>query len=325
MEATAKDALGPLADELLSMVADGVITTDERGVILLVNNAAEDMFGYEAKSLLGMKIEFLLPIRYREVHQAEVQKFGNSTSRTKRAMARGREVMGLRQNGQEFPVEASLTRLTLGRRRLLTVVLRDVSERKQIEEDQRLITREMAHRLKNLLAVVDSVVSLSARGAESVEAYQAILHDRLQAIGRTVDLILRTPWSSADLLDLLTSELAPFEGQARANITLSGPAVKVPARWAISLTLALHELATNSAKYGALSQQTGSVKVSWEVDQGTGDPMLQLQWVEAGGPTVKIAERAGFGSDLISRALGRSNTRLQYHAAGLEAHLQVAL
>lgn len=325
MENTVDHVLGPIADELLSLVADGVICTDDNGSIILLNQAAEEIFGYGADELIGAKVEIIMPQRYRLSHQIQLQKFGSTSSTSKRAMAHGRDVVGLRKDGKEFPIEASLTRYTLAGRRILTVLLRDISQRRQSEEGRRLILAEMSHRLKNLMAVVDAIVSLTARGAKSVESYEKVLRDRLRAVGRTVNLMLPTEWSDANLTDLLEAELAPFRTAGLDNVSLSGPEVSVPARWAISLTLVLHELATNAAKYGALSTSGGKVTVAWRIEHSSGESTLRLEWVERGGPTAQGGARKGFGSDLIARALGRSNTRLNYTSAGLEALIQVKL
>ncbi len=322
---TVDHVLGPVADELLSLVADGVICTDDEGTIILLNKAAEEIFGYVADELTGAKVEIIMPQRYRLSHQIQLRKFGSTSSISKRAMARGRDVVGLRKDGTEVPIEASLTRYTLAGRRILTVVFRDISQRRQSEEGRRLILAEMSHRLKNLMTVVDAIVTLTARGAESLESYKEVLRDRLRAVGRTVDLMLPNESSDANLTDLLEAELAPFRTAGRGNVSLSGPEVRVPARWAISLTLVLHELATNAAKYGALSTSSGMVTVAWRIEDGSGGSTLRLEWVERGGPTAQEGASKGFGSDLIARALGRSNTRLNYTPAGLEALIQVNL
>ncbi|WP_394999815.1 HWE histidine kinase domain-containing protein [Sphingomonas sp.] len=325
MEDAEETPLGPVADELLSLVADGVIATDERGSIILFNKSAEETFGYKAGEVLGKSIDILLPARFHSSHQVHIQKFSSSISRLSRSMGGGRDVIGLKKSGEEFPIEAGLTRHDLAGRIILTVVLRDISERKQIEEARRLVTHEISHRLKNLMTVVNSVVSLTARASESVETCENLLLERLGAIGRTVDLMLLDDWSGADLGDLLKAELAPYRDYRGENYRLSGPEVKIPPQWALSLTLALHELATNASKYGALSRPSGVVQIEWRISQQPKGSMLQLDWVESGGPLVNPPDRRGFGSDLIERCMGRSKTRLSYNPSGFAAHFQVML
>jgi len=317
--------LGPVADELLSLVADAVITTDATGSIVLFNKSAEQIFGYQAEEVLGKRIETLLPVRLRAAHRMHVQKFSNPTSRPKRLMGRGREVVGRKKNGQEFPIEASLNRHTLDGRRLLTVVLRDITERQRVEEAKHLVTQEISHRLRNLMTVVDSVVSMTARAAKSVKSYESLLHERLGAIGRTVDLMLSDDWSGADLSAILEAELKPYQNAGGPTYRLSGPEVKIPPHWALSLTLALHELATNAAKYGAFSCPSGFVSIEWQYDPRPKGQMLQLNWVESGGPAVNPPDRQGFGTELVVRCVGRSRSHINYARTGLEAHFQVPL
>jgi PAS domain S-box-containing protein len=306
-------------------VADGVICTDVSGSIILINKAAEEIFGYNADELVGEKVELLMPRRHRTSHQMEVHNFATTSSRANRAMGHGRDVVGLKKNGDEFLVEASLTLHSLAGRRVLTVVLRDISERRVYEGKLRLVTSEMVHRFRNLITVVNSIVSLTARGAETVHSFEEVLRNRLRAVARTVDLMIPAQWTGANLTDLLETELAPYRSQRRGNIVVSGPDVQVPARWAVLLALALHELATNAAKYGALSTPGGFVNVTWRVDQAAASSVLCLKWMESGGPAVQPASRQGFGSELIARALGRSKTHITYHESGLEAQLEVAL
>jgi two-component system CheB/CheR fusion protein len=234
-------------------------------------------------------------------------------------------VVGLKKTGQEFPIEASLTRHMLEGRRVLTVVLRDISERRRVDKAKRLVIREISHRLKNLMTVVDSVVTMTARGAESVTSYETLLHERLGAIGRTVDLMLRDDWRGADLRSMLTAELEPYRNADGPTYRLSGLDVTIPPHWALSLNLALHELATNAAKYGAFSRPSGVVSIEWQLDRRSKDPTLQLDWVESGGPAVEPPDRQGFGTDLVMRCVGRSRSHINYARTGLEAHFQVPL
>lgn len=325
MEDKSRCPLGPVADELLSLVADGVITTDAAGSIILFNRSAEEIFGYKAEEVLGTKIETLLPTRLRSSHQIHVQNFSNSSSRPQRVMGGGREVLGLKKNGEEFPIEASLTRHIFDGRRVLTVVLRDISERRQIDEARRLVTQEISHRLKNLMTVVHSVVSITARASESVETCAELLQERLAAIGRTVDLMLREEWTGVDLGELVKAELEPYRNRHSGNCCLSGPMVKIPPHWALSLTLALHELATNAAKYGSLSEAAGVVNVEWQVVTNSSGSVLHLDWIESGGPPVMPPKRTGFGSDLILRCMGRSKPCFNYDPSGFKAHFEIPL
>ena len=320
-----RQALGPSADELLSLVGDGVISTDGQGTIILFNQAAREMFGYRAGEVLGEPVEMLLPSRYRDAHRGAVLRFGSSTSEARRLMDQRREVVGRKKSGEEFPAEASLSRRTIRGQQVLTVAIRDVSERRVIEEERRLVTAELAHRFKNCLTVVNSLVSLSARGANTVATFRDALQGRLRAIASTQDVLLEDGATGAALTQLLEAELKPYARGDGLKISLDGPAVSVPAHSALRLTLALHELATNAAKYGALSKPGGSLAISWRAQDQRGGLVLVLDWKEAGGPPVRLRRRRGFGSDLVERCLGSSNVHLSFQANGLEAEIKLPL
>lgn len=320
-----RPGLGPSADELLSLVGDGVISTDGQGTIILFNEAAGEMFGYRTKEVLGKPVEMLLPSRCRRSRRMAVLGFGASASEARRFMNQRRDVVGRKKNGEEFPAEASLSRRTIRGQLVLTVAIRDVSERRTIEEERRLVTTELSHRFKNCLAVVNSIVSLSARDADTVENFKEALQGRLSAIAGTQELLLDARATGPALRQLLEAELKPYGSGNALKISLDGPALSVPAPMAIRLTLALHELATNAAKYGALSRAGGSLTINWQAQEQRGGPVLVLDWKEAGGPPVEQPERRGFGSDLIERCLGRSNVRKSFQEQGLEIEIRLPL
>ena len=166
------DFLGPSAEVILACIADAVISTDAQGKILLFNPAAEKLFGYIGPEVLGKNIQLLIPLRFRENHDRQVAGFGSASSDVARAMANEREVFGLRRDGTEFPAEAMLSRRFLGGKTLITVVIRDTSYQKSLNEQRNLIASEMAHRFRNLMAVVNSLVSLTAGSVSTVEEFR---------------------------------------------------------------------------------------------------------------------------------------------------------
>jgi two-component sensor histidine kinase len=124
---------------------------------------------------------------------------------------------------------------------------------------------------------------------------------------------------------MLKAELAPYRNADGPTYHLSGPEVKIPPHRALSLTLAFHELATNAAKYGAFSRPGGIVGIEWQLDPRSHGPMLQLDWIESGGPAVNPPDREGFGTDLLMRCVDRSRSHLSYAPTGLRAHIEVPL
>lgn len=181
-------------------------------------------------------------------------------------------------------------------------VTRDFRARKRAEEDMRMMNGELAHRLKNVLAVVQSVALQTLRNAADLPSASENLSARLVALGAATDVLTGASWRAADLRALAEHTLAPH-GQLGTRIVLDGPPVALQPQVAVALALALHELATNAAKYGALSNETGCVHLAWQVD-GTGpEAKFRLAWRESGGPLVTAPTRRGFGSTLIERSL----------------------
>ncbi|MCG5243099.1 sensor histidine kinase [Azospirillum doebereinerae] len=180
----------------------------------------------------------------------------------------------------------------------------DVTERKQAEERQNLLLEELNHRVKNTLAIVQSIAAQTLRSAGSPAAFTEAFQARLRILSQAHDLLTREQWQGALLEEIVGLTLAPYQGAGRVRI--GGPPVMLSTGVAVSLHLAFHELATNAAKYGALSVDGGRVEVTWSADGGEGDGegrTLTLDWRESGGPPVVAPNRRGFGSRMIERAL----------------------
>jgi PAS domain S-box-containing protein len=175
----------------------------------------------------------------------------------------------------------------------LSGVTADITERKESEVRQVLLAREVDHRAKNALAIVQSIVRLTR--ADSMPAYVAAVEGRITALSRAHTVLSHSRWQGADLTGLVEEELAPYRSDRGDRIATDGPAVSLQPASAQTLTLALHELATNAVKYGALSSISGQLRVSWELKPST----LVLHWEESGGPRVKKPAKLGFGTRII--------------------------
>jgi two-component sensor histidine kinase len=198
---------------------------------------------------------------------------------------------------------------------------RDLSERKQIEELQRLLANELNHRVKNTLATVQSIVNQTLRSATDVESARTAVNARIVSLAGAHDLLTERSWVGADVADLVARAVAPF---VTGQIVVDGPSLDVSPSQALALSLALHELATNAAKYGALSRPEGRVELRWKVQ----DDRLDLSWHESGGPPVAPPSRRGFGSRLIETALSGDldgQTRLEFAPEGLRCWITAAL
>jgi two-component sensor histidine kinase len=213
---------------------------------------------------------------------------------------------------------------------MIGVVL-DVSDRHEAfaavsasESRQRLLINELNHRVKNTLATVQSIADQTARRSTSLDDFRASFEARLIALSATHNVLTRSGWEGAGLREILLNELQPY-GEER--VRLRGAEVELEARQALTLGMVFHELATNAAKYGALSNANGVVSVTWSVDLDS-RRTLEIAWRESGGPPVAIPLRRGFGSRLIQGGVGREldgDVELNYAPEGFCCTLRVPL
>lgn len=175
----------------------------------------------------------------------------------------------------------------------------DVTERVHGEAHLRLLMNELNHRLKNTLATVQAIIRQTLKDPTTQEACEA-LSARVSALSRAQDVLTRDSWRGADLLQVVSAALAPHGGDDHNRFQINGPSIPLGTRAALSLSLAFHELATNAAKYGALSTKEGQVEIVWSVQRNP-EPRLHLEWRERGGPPVTLPSRKGFGTQLIER------------------------
>jgi PAS domain S-box-containing protein len=180
----------------------------------------------------------------------------------------------------------------------------DIHDRKLAEERQSLLMKELNHRIKNNIATVISIAAQTGRSKPTVEAFNVAFQDRLIALAKTHDLITAESWDSAELRDILELELRPYfaNTDTSARLSLDGAPVRIAARAVVPLALAIHELATNAAKYGALSVG-GSLEINWIIDTSVPGKMVTLNWRERGGPEAAADPASGFGFKLIRRLL----------------------
>jgi PAS domain S-box-containing protein len=206
-------------------------------------------------------------------------------------------------------------------------VTRDFRERKAAEDRQHLLNEELSHRLKNVLSVVQAVASQTLRQAIDLPSANAALGARLAALGEATNVLTAGAWAAADLARLIEKALAPH-GAIGERFRLAGPPILLKPQVSLALALALHELATNAAKYGALSAADGRVDVRWWVEDAAGTPRFRLRWQESGGPAVAAPQRRGFGSMMIERSLKAyfaGEVMLDYAAAGFVFDLDAPL
>jgi PAS domain S-box-containing protein len=208
------------------------------------------------------------------------------------------------------------------------VVFSDITERAVAERHQSLLIHELNHRVKNTLATVQSIAAQSFRTiGEEARPNLKTFEERLFALARAHDVLTRESWDRAELREIITEILGPYLRQAGTRFEITGPRLRLPPKMALALAMALHELATNASKYGALSTPSGRVLIHWTVAENA-PPLLILTWEEQGGPPVVQPRRKGFGTRLIERSLAMElggEVRLSYEASGLVCEVRAPL
>lgn len=205
-------------------------------------------------------------------------------------------------------------------------VILDVTEAKKAEQRQALLVQELSHRVKNTLAVVIAIARRTMSQTATKEEFAAAFEGRLQALARAHTLLTRTRWGGSSLRDVIEEALAPFRRDLGSTFTLDGPDLSVDPRTAITLTLVLHELATNAAKYGALTTAGGTITLLWTVDPD--HRQLDLVWTERGGPPAAAPSRSGFGTTLITRSIAHElggRATLTFPPEGAECRMTIPL
>ena len=204
----------------------------------------------------------------------------------------------------------------------------DVTRIVQAEEHQTLLVDELNHRVKNMLTVVISLATQTLRRAGTLEEFSGVFLGRVHALTAAYALLSRESWSSVLLEEIIAEELRPYMAENRTNVRIKGPPVPLEPRGALALGMAIHELATNAVKYGALSVPEGNVGVTWGVEQTDAGQHLVLEWVEQDGPAVTPPSSRGFGSTLIERALSHdmsAQAKIEFLPGGVRAHIRAPI
>jgi PAS domain S-box-containing protein len=202
----------------------------------------------------------------------------------------------------------------------------DITRYKEQEARIRLLMRELTHRAKNLLSVIQAIMRQTANNCTSVEDFETRFAARLQSLAGSHDLLVQEDWQGASMRELVRSQLGHYSDSDDPQIELIGEPLQIPPDAAQHIGMALHELATNAAKYGALSTPAGKVQISWRMaPAANGTPMCHLAWEESGGPPVERPSRRGFGRVVIERTVARAlhgEVSIDYAASGLRWNLE---
>ena len=280
---------------------DAIVSKDLNGIITSWNAGAEAIFGYKPEEIIGKSILTIIPDDRRD-EETEI------ISRIRRGeRVKHFDTIRRRKDGTLIPISLTISPIRDDDGQIVgaSKIARDISERRRLEEAQRTLSREINHRSKNLLAVVQSIVRYTAAHSPPQDLTRRI-GQRLQALSANQDLLIESAWRGAGMRQLVITQLQHVEELPIERVALTGEDVFLLPAAAQALGLALHELATNAVRFGALTGASGTVALSWRL-QGSGDAReLVVSWQEAGGPAVTTPEYAGFGTTIIKRITGQS-------------------
>ena len=295
-------------------------------VILYVNPAFTRMTGYAAAEAIGQTPRML---QGPKTDQAELDRMRRELDAT--GTFRG-EAVNYRKDGGEYVIDWLITavRDPAGHVLRWVSVQRDVTERKQAQAQERLLVAELQHRVRNALGVIRSIARRTAATSRTVEDYAMHLDGRLDAIARVQAVVTRAPAAGVDLAALVANELQAYQAREGEQVTgVSGPTIRLTPKTAELFALAIHELATNAVKHGALATADGRVRAQWRVATHGEAPRLAFEWVESGvKPPAAAPERKGFGAELLERTLHYelgATTALAYGADGLRCRIELPL
>jgi PAS domain S-box-containing protein len=302
------------AQELLRRQADllnqshEVIFTWRIGAgITYWNRGAEELYGYSSDEAIGRISHELLQTRSRmPMHEVEAQ--------IAREGSWHGELTHTTRDGSIIVVESRIVRVSYNGDTFALETNRDITERRRGEEREHLLMREMNHRAKNMLTVVDAIAHQTA--TRDPEDFIERFSERIQALSANQELLVRNDWKGVEIENLVHAQLAHFADLIGSRIVMQGPMLRVKPVGAQALGLALHELATNAGKYGALSTEAGRVDIRW----GTEGDTFTMSWTERGGPPVSSPQRRGFGSVVMKEMAERSadgRVELDYAPSGV--------
>ena len=272
--------------------ADAIVSKNLDGIITTWNQGATRLFGYMAEEIIGRNISILIPPDRQDEERAIIERIQRGER------IEHYETIRRRKDGILVPISLSVSPVKGSDGKIVgaSKVARNISERKQKEEHIALLSREVDHRSKNLLSLVQATVRL-AHG-DTPDALKRAIEGRIRALANVHSLLGKAHWIGVDIRSLVAGELSPYFAEGKSRAELDGPALLLKSRSAQAVGLALHELTTNAVKYGALSANAGRVKVGWSL---AANGMLVIVWTEYNGPPVKTPSGRGFGTLVVQQ------------------------
>ena len=302
---------------------DAIISHDLDGIVTSWNGGAEQLLGYPASEAIGRSMSVLLA-------EALPGEWALELARLKEGQRIPQfDSIRIARGGQSIEVSVTISpvREEDGRIAGGSTVMRDVSQRKDTERRAALLLGELDHRVKNILAIVSGIISQTLRANLTPKDFAAEIEGRVQAIATAHSMLTQTGQGDMSLRAICVTELAPY-GHGTSHIGITGGDVALTPKAGLALAMAIHELTTNAAKYGALSTEAGRLTVTWEVTGALGGQTLTFHWTETGGPAVTPPTRRGFGTTLIERALAHgldATVNREFLAAGMRCAIAIPL
>jgi PAS domain S-box-containing protein len=296
---------------------DAIVSKNLDGVITSWNKGAERIFGYTSEEAVGRPIMIVIP-------QDRQDEERNILTRIRRGERIDHfETVRQRKHGSLIVVSLTVSPVRDGEGKIVgaSKIARDITEQKRSQEQIAILAREAEHRSKNLLANVQATVKLSQ--SETAEGLKEAIEGRIRALANVHSLFVETRWIGAELTSIATQELAPYSREGEATrVRIEGPQVLLKPDIAQAIAVILHELATNAAKYGALSTADGVVELKWSHEA---DERLSLCWIEAGGPVVRTPTKQGFGTRVIGGMISqfKGNTKFDWRSDGLVCEIDL--
>jgi PAS domain S-box-containing protein len=289
---------------------DAIVSKNLDGIITSWNKGAERVFGYTAEEAIGQPITIVIP----QDRQDEERTILTRIRRGERI--EHVETVRQRKHGSKIWVSLTISPVKNAEGKIVgaSKTARDITEQKRTSDQIATLAREAEHRSKNLLANVQAMVNLSQ--ADAVADFKKVIEGRIQALANVHSLFVASRWIGAELSSIAKQELAPYSATGEKRVRIDGPQVLLAPDTAQAVAVTLHELATNAAKYGALSMANGYVDLKWS--QEANGP-LRLRWIETGGPTVQPPTRTGFGGRVIEQMIAqlKGESRFYWRAEGL--------
>ena len=305
---------------LIESDVDALATTDPSGIITDVNKQMEALTGCTRDELIGAPFKGC----FTDPERAEAAI--NLVLSEKKVT--DYELTACARDGRQTVVSYNATTFYDRGRTLQGVfaAARDVTQHKADEAQLRFLMRELMHRSKNLLTVILAMARQTAHHSGSIESFLEKFNARLQALAMSHDILFKEEWQGALLADLVRLHLDPYLDRREPQVSVEGPTVQLKPEAVQDLGFALHELATNAAKYGALSVPEGRVSVAWRRLPEADGNEVELDWVESGGPAVEMPAHRGFGSMVIERNLARgldAKVELAFRAEGVQCKIRL--